>query len=458
MDVGHSDLDGRRGSTLVTVTILLGTMTVLALIFLRVGQRIGQEQDASQESTRAALLAEAGISEAVEAIRAGKSGSFGSSEAPAYLGGGVIWVEATDLGGGRIQLDSMAMKDSGRAALRVVVESGASGDDDDGDDGAGDGFMGMLFSNKSLVLKQDILIDSYDSALGSYASQAVNTYNGTAFAGSEGAAASNAGVQVDSLVNVFGDVYAGPGNTPTVAKDAYVSGTTGASSQPITLAPIPVPVVVPSVAYAVANNQTKTINPGTYHFLGVTQGKLSTLRIVGPATLVWDAYVTGTSATLELDCTNGPITIYDTGIWSVDKNYKVVPAPGSPVDAAFLISSSGTVQFDQGSQIKVGFYAPNATIQVDQGAEVWGALVADQITVDQATHFHFDENLRNYELPWNVPDPAATSEVIQPDIVSWTKIEFPVQEYQSDRRDPFTLLQVQKSDLPTPAEAWEDQK
>ena len=90
MDVGHSDLDGRRGSTLVTVTILLGTMTVLALIFLRVGQRIGQEQDASQESTRAALLAEAGISEAVEAIRAGKSGSFGSSEAPAYLGGGVI--------------------------------------------------------------------------------------------------------------------------------------------------------------------------------------------------------------------------------------------------------------------------------------------------------------------------------------------------------------------------------
>ena len=118
----HSHCSTRRGSTLVTVTIMLGTMTVLALIFLRVGQRLGQEQDANLDSTRATLLAEAGISEAVEALRAGRSGDIGEAGEPAYMGGGVLWVEATDLGNGRIQLDSMAMKDSGRAALRVVVE------------------------------------------------------------------------------------------------------------------------------------------------------------------------------------------------------------------------------------------------------------------------------------------------------------------------------------------------
>jgi hypothetical protein len=456
MRARHSGAITRRGSTLVTVTILLGTMTVLALVFLRVGQRMGQEQDANLDSTRASLLAEAGISEAVEAIRAGKSGNLGSAEAPAYLGGGVIWVEATDLGGGRTQLDSMAMKESGRAALRVVVEAGVAVEDEDGDGGDGNGFMGMLYAREGIQLAQGVMIDSYDSKLGTYASQAVNTHNGITYAGSNGGASSSGNLQVDSLVNVFGDVYAGEGYSPKVATDAYVSGEVGTLSEPIELTQIPVPLVLPGLPYAVANGATKTINPGTYHFPAVTQGKLSKLRIVGPATLVFDSYKTGVSATLELDCTNGPISIYCTGVWSVDQNYKVGPAPGTPVDAAFLVSSTGTVRFNQGSQIYVGFYAPNATIQVDQGAEVWGGLVANQIKISQNTHFHFDENLRDFDLPWEVPDPDATGGVEDPEIVSWSKIEFPVSAYLSDRRDPLEFLQVQKSELPTPAEATQD--
>jgi hypothetical protein len=437
------------------VTILLGTMTVLALIFLRVGQRIGAEQDASQETARATLLAEAGISEAMEAIRAGQSGTIGSSDAPAYLGGGVLWVTATDLGGGRIQLDSAAMKDGGRAALRVVVEDEGGGGGGGGA-GSSNGFMHMLFSNKHMQLDQNVVIDSYDSALGTYVSQAVNDHAGTVYAGANAGASGNASIQLDAGVKVFGDVYSGPGYSPTVAGSAHVSGATGANTATIPLTAITVPVIAASGAYSVANNATKTINPGTYHYTSCTQGKFSTLKVIGPATLVFDSYTTGQSATMELDCTNGPITIYDTGVWSVDKNYVVRPKAGTPVDAAFLISSVGTVQFDQGSQIHVGFYAPNATIQVDQGAECWGALVADQISVDQGTKFHFDENLKGFDLPWEVPDPAADEGGIDPAVVSWSKIEFPIPEYRGDRRDPFTLLGVQKSDLSSPSEAWQD--
>lgn len=456
-EMHRSNCNGRRGSTLVTVTILLGTMTVMALIFLRVGQRVSQEQEASLESTRANLLAEAGISEAMEAIRAGQSGDIGNADAPAYLGGGVLWVEATDLGGGRIQLDSIAMKDSGRAALRVVVEDEGAGGGGGG--GAGeDGFTGMLFSNKPLVLKQDIVIDSYDSTLGPYLTQALNLHGTTLYAGSKGAVSGNSTIQLDNNVKVFGDVHAGPGISPTMAVTSYVSGTTTPNDKTISLTQITVPTVASGGAYSVANNATKTINPGTYHYTGVTQGKFSTLKIIGPATLVIDAYNTGVSATMELDCTNGPITIYDTGVWSVDKNYTVRPTLNTKVDAAFLISSAGTVQFDQGSKILVGFYAPNASIQVDQGAEVWGGLVADQITIDQGTHFHFDENLRNFDLPWEVPTDSDEEDEIDPAVISWSKIEFPVPEFTSDRRDPFTLLQVEKSDLPTPAEAWEQEK
>src|SRR5262245_54463958 len=297
-------LRGRRGNTLLTVVILMGTMTVLALVFVRVGQRMTAEQLGNVETARTAYLAEAGISEALEAIRSGKSGNVGQSDNPAYLGGGVIWVEATDLGGGRTQLDSMAMKDSGRAALRVVVE----------DEGGGapavvdppnDGFIGMLFSNKHMQLRQNVMIDSYDSSLGTYGSQTTNHYGATTYAGSKGSAQSNSGIQLDNNAKVFGDVHCGPGISPTLAGSAYVAGSQAPNPKTIPLAQIPVPVVLPSGLYSVGNNATKTINPGTYHFLNMTQGKFSTLKVVGPATLVIDGYTTGVSATMELDCTNG---------------------------------------------------------------------------------------------------------------------------------------------------------
>jgi len=48
------------------------------------------------------------------AVRGGGAGGIASAEDPAYLGSGVVWVDATDLGNNRVQLDSMAMKGSGR--------------------------------------------------------------------------------------------------------------------------------------------------------------------------------------------------------------------------------------------------------------------------------------------------------------------------------------------------------
>jgi hypothetical protein len=274
------------------------------------------------------------------------------------------------------------------------------------------------------------------------------------YANAAGSASSNTSIELKADAMVFGDVHTGPGYTPTLTGGAYVSGSMTPSSKTITLEQIPVPSPPSSGAYSVANSATKTIDPGTYHFTSLTQGKFSKLKVVGPATLVVDGYTAGASATIEVDCTNGPVTFYDTGSWVVDKNYTVGPAPGTPVDCAFLISSPNEVRFKQGSKIYVGFYAPNAKIKVDQGAEVWGALVADEIAVDQGTHFHFDENLRNFELPWEIPDESAGAP--DPQVISWSKIEFPVRAFTADRRDPFALLNVSRKDLRTPSTASED--
>ena len=199
-----------------------------------------------------------------------------------------------------------------------------------------------------------------------------------------------------------------------------------------------------------------TLASGTYHFKDVTIGKLSKLVVKGPATIVMDAFTTTSGATMELDCKNGPITIYDTGKWATGQNFTLAPAPGSPVDACVMVTK-GLVRFQQGNKIYAGFYCPQATIQVDQGAEIWGAMIADMITVANGTRFHFDVNLKNFPLPWDVPEPAPEPDPADaPHILSWSKISFPVKEFLGDRRSPFTLLGVQRADLRSPAEAWEE--
>ena len=56
-------------------------------------------------------------------------------------------------------------------------------------------------------------------------------------------------------------------------------------------------------------------------------------------------------------------------------------------------------------------------------------------------------------MPDSVLDAPAAAE---PEIISWSKIDFPADLYKGDRRDPLSLLGVQKSSLPSPVEAWKD--
>src|SRR5262245_37671015 len=88
----------REGSALVTVMVpLLGAM-VLGYAFFR--STLAQQANArgDVDERQALFLAEAGLHEAFESVRAGNSGAVAAPDQPALLGGGVLWVEATDLG------------------------------------------------------------------------------------------------------------------------------------------------------------------------------------------------------------------------------------------------------------------------------------------------------------------------------------------------------------------------
>jgi Tfp pilus assembly protein PilX len=151
---------GQQGSVLVMTVVLLGTLMVLTASFLRLGVNLSHEHNSDVDDSRAFCIAEAGVSEASAAILSGKSGNVGSQAAPASFANGMLWVVATDLGGSNFQLDSTALCDSGRAAVRAVVHQDFNIEYTQG-----------VTSDQPLVVGSNFQIDSYDPAKGSYASQ-----------------------------------------------------------------------------------------------------------------------------------------------------------------------------------------------------------------------------------------------------------------------------------------------
>src|SRR5262245_2320986 len=82
-----------------------------------------------------------------------------------------------------------------------------------------------VVGKNSINLSGSSVADSYDSRLGTYASQATNSDSLGAYALSGGAIASNGNITL-SGAHVHGDATPGPGNTITLSGGAAVSGST----------------------------------------------------------------------------------------------------------------------------------------------------------------------------------------------------------------------------------------
>src|SRR5262245_39371618 len=115
----------RRGSALVLSLVAVGTVVVLAASFTQFASAVGNRQTQSLHKKRAFYMAEAGLAESFSAFSCGRSGNVGTEEAPAKLGDGLFWVEATELVPGIVKLESTGMVGTGRAVLSLVAKRGA---------------------------------------------------------------------------------------------------------------------------------------------------------------------------------------------------------------------------------------------------------------------------------------------------------------------------------------------
>lgn len=426
---------------MIYTLIVMTSLMMLVAAFHQIVSHFDKAESARVEDRRAFYLAEAGLAEAMAAMRAGNSGAVGSQGAPAYQAGGILWVDATDLGDDQTELVVTAMAGGGRAALRAVIL-------DEG--GAAPIFQTVLNSDEQLTLSSNVVIDSFDSEAGDYLSQALEETNGHLHANTDGNVSSNEWIFLNAQASVFGDAIPGPGYNVSFAADSYVDGAITPASMEFSFPPVEIPAIPRSEPLPIPNGDALTLTPGNYGYTNLTIGKEATLTIQGPATLVLDDFEGGKDANLVIDATNGPVTIHVEGNYTHTSGFETSAAVGSPLAVAFMIQGTDDIAFPSGTNVRGGYYVPNANVTLDNSNEVWGALAAKRIEMSAGTHFHFDEALsRHWEEDINQggEDPLH--------VLMWAPVQVTPGFLRSKRRDPIDLLNLDAGALRSPAGAWD---
>jgi len=298
-----------------------------------------------------------------------------------------------------------------------------------------------------------VVVDSFQSSLGDYASQQVNATNGHPHANMNGHVRSNQDVILNARATIFGDATPGPtGIVDDAATDTYISGSDTPAAEVFDFPPIEVPVFPPSGIHLTPPGTSTTISSGQYAYDSLTVGNGGTLTIEGPAELVVQDFTGNKDGQLLVDATNGPVTIYVEGSYTHIKDFECNAVPGSPMALAFMVTAPQDIVFPSATEIRGAYYLPEADILFASGNEAWGSFAANKIEMSNEMNFHFDEDLADYFKA----DTGQSAGIFE--LVSWSETEVVMDDgthdIVSDRRDPLVILGVRKYDLPRPADAW----
>lgn len=417
--------------------MVLVAITVMGAAFVRLGTNTKLEASAALDQDRAFYICEAGIAEAGASLAAGHDGAIASSALPAKFGNGLFWVTSTNLGGGDYQLDAEAMCDSGRASVRSVVHQVQN-----------TAVNAAILADTSVTIASNVLIDSYDPSHGSYASQPKQTINGTQIVNPRGNARSNAAFSVSANDSFFGNVTPGPGNSVAGMKSStYVYGSTAAATTTVPFPPVSVPSIASQGAKSVAKSDppaSRTLVAGNYHYTSLTIGNQAAFTIQGPSTVVLDSFTSNAGCSLQVDATNGPVSIYFTGSATFVSNMTVTSNSSTAKNISMIFTPSTPVSLASNAMLLGTVYAPNAAVSVSSNWTVYGAIMAKSISLASNVNVHYDESL------------GATGRNSFPtqSIASWYRTLLPLASPLKKRSDPFALLGVLRQDCPYPAYAW----
>ena len=389
----HITRSGERGSVLVTamiVTVLLGTA---ALTFMLVSARQQQEGHASDGDINSFYAAEAGLSAALVELRNGGDGNVGSEAEPRELGGLRYWVAAHAVDGETTSLVATSTDGSSSNRIELLVE-GQSGEIHD---------FG-LFGERLVDLKSNSKVDSFNSTLGTYASQVSGAY-----AKPNGNVGSNDDIQLAANAKVYGYAQYGPDtdDTISVASNVTLLDGYGAAQTNVVLPPVVAPSFASSGALTVNAGQTKVLGPGNLQYVSLTTKSNSSLKVVGPCKLViTDSATINSNSTWTMDATNGAIQIYALNHFELKSNSTVATTKKDPTQLTIYLAGQHTslgdttpkLDISSNSQFYGTIHAPDLSVQIASNFELFGSVKAEWLTVASNAKLHYDEVLANGAL------------------------------------------------------------
>ncbi len=371
----------------------IAMMSVLAMGMVSIQFTNGVEQHRSHEETRAVLAAEAGLSRSYMEMQNWRNGDFGSAQQPLTLASGDVWVGSQTFGatGKLVRLTATGRWASSDARAELILQNNVE-----------TLFVWGAFGDTSLKMSSQAKIDSYDSVLGTYASQAVNSSGSNTWANDEGNVGSNGSIDIKQNAIVMGDATPGEYSTISVVGSATVSGSTANASSAVVLDPIVVPAIPSSGNMTFAANTS--LPAGNYHW-GTTE--ISTNKVVtisGPATVVFDSFEMKSGSQILIDSTAGPVDFYVINSFIMSSNTLFAPLNKDPRDLRLnmlsdnIIDPGVVVQLDElalnsNAQFYGTMYAPDAKVDIQSNFEIFGAVVAEEIILGSNSRVHYDEAL-----------------------------------------------------------------
>ena len=419
----------RRGSVSIAALLIVMAIAGLMVAFIQVGLSFTREQSSRLDREQAFELAEAGLAESLYAMRLGGTGNVGTRALPATHGHGVIWTTVTDIGNDIKRVESCSMYGRERIALELLVfhfEAPLP--------------TTALFSHDNLFIEANVLIDSFDSALGDYATQLAAM--GGDHVGDGAVVQTNGSLAIAPSTEIYGDAHPGMDSTSTVAGSSSVSGSLEPMPMVRAMPPVSVPPIPSSGAYA-TSALNEVLPAGDFNFSSLTIGTGDSLTLTGPSRIVLGDWTLRSNSAFHIDAAAGDVEIYISGALDLASNSSITTSNASAIPLSLFFTGGPTqvASLKSNSEFHGTIYAPEGRVEVSSHFEVFGAIAASEIECNSNVKIHFDEALHTVSLEHDFI------------AASWSRAAFPDRTLTANRGDPFQLVGFQRHELPQLAAA-----
>ena len=382
----------RQGTALLAMVLCVIGMAAISMALMAVSLGDTKEQRGEKEELRSSYVCQAGLSQAMYQLQRGQPGAVGSAQNPVAWGGSQCWVTPFNITASIIRLRANGIENGIGAGQELVVRAIPNTI-----------WMYGAFGREHLHMDANAHVDSYDSTLGTYASQAVNGGGNDVHARSNGDSGSNGDITMDVNGTIWGDAIAGPGHSTTILGNADVSGSTTPATQLVNLPVINVPAY-PSSGDYIVNSNTADLASGNYNFTNLRVNASKQLTIHGPANVVCTNLELRSNANLLVDPTNGIVTFYVIDNFIMNSNSQFRSTDYAPANLRInllsdnVINPEVNVQLDEivlnsNTQLYGCVLAPNAQVVIDSNFQMFGSLMARSLDLHSNAFFHFDEAL-----------------------------------------------------------------